>query len=372
VSALLHSSRLGLLAGALLGIAVPVSIAAAVVLEVSGEIALEDAEWDGHGEMGFRFAILEGGVEVWRSHKANAFAGGSGFVRLAVRERRYTARLGDSESGMVPIPDTVGWRSPLALRVWIERSPGKSTRLEPDLELAQRQPKVAEPGIKEVLAELRALRQEVAALRQTTGGVVAPQKGPPEREGRVANRDHRPSIGADDAPFVLVEFTDQECGFCKRFDEETLPRLRERWIDTGRLRLSSAAYPLEMHPQARRIAGLLLAANLQSEGAYWTLRRRFQTEPTPTEEQLSSWAEELELHLERWLTDAEGDEVAAWIQTDLDDAVETGIRGTPTFVLGRLEEGRIQGVILEGLPEMAILEKWLDGSQPLPKGGGKP
>ncbi len=45
-----------------------------------------------------------------------------------------------------------------------------------------------------------------------------------------------PSKGNPDAPVTIVEFSDFQCSFCKRFWRETLPKIEERYIRTGKVR----------------------------------------------------------------------------------------------------------------------------------------
>ena len=44
------------------------------------------------------------------------------------------------------------------------------------------------------------------------------------------------SIGAADAPVVMVEFTDFQCPYCSRHFVETFPQIRADYIDTGQVR----------------------------------------------------------------------------------------------------------------------------------------
>jgi len=45
-----------------------------------------------------------------------------------------------------------------------------------------------------------------------------------------------PSKGPEDAPVVMVEFSDFQCGYCRKFWQETLPRIEERYIRPGKVR----------------------------------------------------------------------------------------------------------------------------------------
>jgi protein-disulfide isomerase len=45
-----------------------------------------------------------------------------------------------------------------------------------------------------------------------------------------------PSRGAAETQIVMVEFSDFQCGYCRKFAFETLPRIEERYIRTGKMR----------------------------------------------------------------------------------------------------------------------------------------
>jgi protein-disulfide isomerase len=45
-----------------------------------------------------------------------------------------------------------------------------------------------------------------------------------------------PAKGNSDAPVTIVEFSDFQCSFCKKFWRETLPRIEEKYIHTGKVR----------------------------------------------------------------------------------------------------------------------------------------
>ncbi|NOZ05600.1 MAG: thioredoxin domain-containing protein [Chloroflexi bacterium] len=78
-----------------------------------------------------------------------------------------------------------------------------------------------------------------------------------------------PSEGNVDAPVSIVEFSDYQCPFCKRFVDETLPELRKTYIDTGKVRLLFVDYPLPIHPQAPAAAQAAHCAGDQD--AYWKM-----------------------------------------------------------------------------------------------------
>ncbi|HJT07729.1 MAG TPA: thioredoxin domain-containing protein, partial [Stellaceae bacterium] len=59
-------------------------------------------------------------------------------------------------------------------------------------------------------------------------GGVAQAAGTPS----VTAEDH--VLGKADAPVTIIEYASLTCPHCAAFDRETLPKIKENWIDTGK------------------------------------------------------------------------------------------------------------------------------------------
>ncbi|HTZ79651.1 MAG TPA: DsbA family protein [Stellaceae bacterium] len=66
------------------------------------------------------------------------------------------------------------------------------------------------------------------------GAQSAPQPTPDDR-----------ILGKPDAPITIFEYASLTCPHCAEFDRETLPKLKESWIDTGKARLIFRDFPLD-------------------------------------------------------------------------------------------------------------------------------
>ena len=62
-------------------------------------------------------------------------------------------------------------------------------------------------------------------------------------------------MGNPDAPVTIVEYASMTCGHCATFNNETLPTIKEKYIDTGKARLVFREFPFD--PRAE--AGFMLA-----------------------------------------------------------------------------------------------------------------
>jgi len=52
------------------------------------------------------------------------------------------------------------------------------------------------------------------------------------------------SLGKPDAPITIFEYGSLDCPHCAEFDEQTLPKVKEAWIDTGKARLVFRDFPI--------------------------------------------------------------------------------------------------------------------------------
>src|SRR5262245_31091471 len=99
----------------------------------------------------------------------------------------------------------------------------------------------------DILKELRLIRQLLERQQQ-------PAAPPRPTVATVAVPFTDPVLGKKDAPVTIVEFTDYQCTFCQRFHIATFPRLKSKYIDTGKVRFYSRDMPLDFHQNALKAA----------------------------------------------------------------------------------------------------------------------
>ena len=165
----------------------------------------------------------------------------------------------------------------------------------------------------------------------------------------------RPALGAADAPAVMVIYTDYQCPYCKKFFEERLPSLRESLVATGDLRVVVRDMPLARHQFARPAAAAAACADRQ--GAYWEMHEALYARQTELAEvDLGRLAESLGLDggaFDACMTD---EATGARIDEDMQSARSAKISGTPAFLIGMPQDGRVYGRVIVGYQPLSVYE----------------
>src|SRR5580704_16653474 len=52
-------------------------------------------------------------------------------------------------------------------------------------------------------------------------------------------------LGKADAPITIIEYASLTCPHCRHFDIDVLPKLKQKWIDSGKAKLVLRDYPLD-------------------------------------------------------------------------------------------------------------------------------
>ncbi len=137
--------------------------------------------------------------------------------------------------------------------------------------------------------------------------------------------------GPRDAPLTLVEYGAFECPFCARATG-VARELHKRFGDD--LRYVFRHLPLtDVHPHAELAARASISAGFQDR--FWEMHDLLFAHQDELEfEDLTGYAAEIGLDVERFLRDLDGERVEARLRADVASADASGARGTPTFFVG--------------------------------------
>jgi protein-disulfide isomerase len=141
-----------------------------------------------------------------------------------------------------------------------------------------------------------------------------------------------PSIGPDNAPITIVEFSDFNCGFCQRFHQQTFPELMAAYPD--QIRFVYRDFPVTSQEsyyaaQAAQCAG--------DQGAFWEFHDLlFGGELGLGSEAYAAYAEKLGLDGQALLACVTDGTHAEGVEKDARFAAGIGVSGTPTFFINGL------------------------------------
>lgn len=158
-----------------------------------------------------------------------------------------------------------------------------------------------------------------------------------------------PSLGPADAPITIVEFSDFQCPFCRRFQQETYRALLDAY--PGKIRFVYRNLPLTaIHPDAMPAAIAALCANDQN--GFWDYHDKLFSSETLDTATYIQYAKDLNLDADKFTACLSSGEHDAFIQEDMDFSINLGVQSTPTFF--------VNGLALVGAQPLASFTQLID------------
>ncbi len=167
-----------------------------------------------------------------------------------------------------------------------------------------------------------------------------------------------PSKGSPDAPVTIVEFSDFQCGYCRKFWQETLPRIEEKYIRTGKVRF---VYRHLAILGAASVQAAIAAECAHEQGRFWPYHDKLFASAGPlafSKGNLKRYAEELRLDTARFNTCVDTEQPREKIERETMVGRAIGMTGTPGFLINRERligaypyeafEEIIEGILKEG------------------------
>lgn len=170
-----------------------------------------------------------------------------------------------------------------------------------------------------------------------------------------------PLLGDKNAKVTIVEFSDFQCPFCKRYIDDTNSQLNDTYIKTGKVKFAYRHYPLSFHPNAQKAAEAAECAN--DQGKFWEFHDLlFSNQETwsPQEaaaaaDSFTDYAGQLGLDTTAFRSCLDTGKNKANVDADFAAGGEAQVDGTPTFfvngnrIVGAVPFSELQKVIDEEL-----------------------
>ncbi|MBI2004968.1 DsbA family protein [Patescibacteria group bacterium] len=180
--------------------------------------------------------------------------------------------------------------------------------------------------------------QFLSAGAEENGKGVAQTAGSISSVRPVSDSDH--IRGNPNALVKIVEYSDFECPFCKRF-HDTMNQIMDEYGESGQVAWVYRHFPLDqLHPKNARIEAIASECvnELGGNDAFWKFADRF-FERTPSNDQtdvttvLPQIVRELGINEQRFNTCMDSGTYDQHIESDIVNAVETGGQGTPWSIV---------------------------------------
>lgn len=158
-----------------------------------------------------------------------------------------------------------------------------------------------------------------------------------------------PSIGPQNAPITIVEFSDYQCPYCRRWHEQVYQPLLAAY--PGQIRVVYRHFPLtSIHPDAFPAAEAAMCADEQN--VFWQFHEKIFSSDALGSSVYTQYAQELGLDMTAFDACIAGRKYQDAVQADLDFAVNLGVRSTPTFF--------INGLAIVGAQPLDIFKQVID------------
>ena len=168
-------------------------------------------------------------------------------------------------------------------------------------------------------------------------------------------------VGRADAPVTIIEFSDLQCPHCARNALNTFPEIKRNYIDTGKVRYVARDFPLAMHPFAMPAAVATRCAGEQ--GKFWQYRHAlFERQNDLATSPYDALAAELGLDVPRFAECQKDPAQVAAVRADIALAGSNRVTSTPTFLIGRVVDGKLEGEGFAGAKPYADFAARIDAA----------
>lgn len=162
--------------------------------------------------------------------------------------------------------------------------------------------------------------------------------------------DGRPLRGPKDAPVTIIEFTDYECSFCRRYTQTTYPLLLDQYGD----RVSYAVRHFPVSYQHRRAHKAAQAAECAGDQDKFFEYHEvlFRNSRALDDDSLLRYAAMMRLNTEVFQDCLESGVKSDVVDDDIQAGIARGLAGTPSFL--------INGRVLFGAQPTDVFQRAID------------
>lgn len=171
---------------------------------------------------------------------------------------------------------------------------------------------------------------------------------------RKISLENIPSKGDPNAPVVVIEYSDFQCGYCARAANQVADLLKDY---KGKIKFYYKQFPLPFHKWAEEASIASLCAYEQSSEKFWKLHdsifeKQREIKVADAKETFAGMAKGLGIDMKKYNKCVESEQAKRRVASDLKEGRSIGISGTPTFV--------VDGFVISGGANMRAVRNAVD------------
>lgn len=174
-----------------------------------------------------------------------------------------------------------------------------------------------------------------------------------------------PLKGSEKAPVILIEFSDFQCSFCRKFWQTTLPLIEKKYINTGKVKFVYRHFAILGKPSTAAAQAVECAGE---QGKFWEYHDKlFASAGSPlafTGGKLKGYAGDLGLSTQQFNECLDSGKHLKEVEGETAIATFLGARGTPAFLLN--------GQLISGAQPFEVFEAAIERELKKVGSSGKP
>lgn len=174
------------------------------------------------------------------------------------------------------------------------------------------------------------------------------------------------STGDPDAPITIIEYSDYQCPYCRRFADDTERQLVETYVTSGQVYFIYRSLGLFIGPESQDAAEASYCAG--DQGKFWEYHDILFANHTGenvgdyVNRKLQAFAEALSLNMDAFNSCLNSGKYEELVTQDGIDGTAAGIQATPSFVLSYTVNGETKTKIIEGAQPFSVFQAEIEAA----------
>lgn len=173
-------------------------------------------------------------------------------------------------------------------------------------------------------------------------------------------------VGKPDAPIKIDEYADFQCPYCRIWFEQTERLLFDNYVANGTVLFEYHSFGEFIGPESVNAARAAYCAGDQDK--FWQMHATLFTNQTGenvgaySDRRVTAFAEDIGLNVDEWSACYNSDKYSDVVDQDGADALATGAKSTPTFVLTYQVNGETKTRMIEGAQTFDAFQKEIEAA----------